>query len=82
MKCKEFAMRMSKFFSKPVFVAAALIVGFSFFGCEIGLGPAVDTEAPEVEVSTPDVNQSVSSDILITGTCRTTARLTVLRLSP
>lgn len=70
MKCKEFAMRMSKFFSKPVFVAAALIVGFSFFGCEIGLGPAVDTEAPEVEVSTPDVNQSVSSDILITGTCK------------
>ena len=62
---------MSKFvFGKPVFIAAALVAGFAFFGCEIGLGPAVDTEAPEVEVSSPDVNQAVSSDILITGTCK------------
>ena len=62
---------MSKFvFGRPVFIAAALVAGFAFLGCEIGLGPAVDTEAPEVEVSSPDVNQAVSSDILITGTCK------------
>ncbi len=51
-----------------VFVTFATVFAFlSFFGCEIGLGPAVDVEAPRVEITSPSTNATVGSNFNIVG---------------
>ena len=68
---KELAMRVTerKFFVKQIFVAAAVFAGMFFLGCEIGLGPAVDTEAPEAFITYPEVSTAARGTITLSGTC-------------
>lgn len=40
-----------------------------FAGCEIGLGPAIDTEAPEVSVLRPDTNEIKRMSFDVVGEC-------------
>ncbi|MBQ5400420.1 MAG: hypothetical protein IIU15_04275, partial [Treponema sp.] len=58
-----------KFFVKQIFVAAAVFAGMFFLGCEIGLGPAVDTEAPEAFITYPEVSTAARGTITLSGTC-------------
>ena len=54
---------------KSVLTALSLCFALTFLGCEIGLGPAVDIEAPIVRsITKPDVNDAVGSDFTIEGT--------------
>ena len=54
---------------KSVLAALSLCFALTFLGCEIGLGPAVDIEAPIVRsITKPDVNDAVGSDFTIEGT--------------
>ncbi len=68
---KELAMRVTerKFFVRQIFVAAAMFAGMFFLGCEIGLGPAVDTEAPEAFITYPEVSTAAKGTITLSGTC-------------
>ncbi len=40
-----------------------------FAGCEIGLGGAIDTESPKINIITPDVNTTWNDSIEVTGKC-------------
>ena len=68
---KELAMRVTerKFFVRQIFVAATMFAGMFFLGCEIGLGPAVDTEAPEAFITYPEVSTAAKGTITLSGTC-------------
>ncbi len=43
--------------------------------CEIGLGAAVDTEAPVASILAPNVKEAISGDILVSGTCSDDAKM-------
>ena len=43
--------------------------------CEIGLGAAVDTEAPSAAIVSPAVKEAVGGDIVIRGTCEDDAKM-------
>jgi len=45
----------------------SLIAFFSFSSCEIGLGEAVDTKAPEIAISFPDVDTVIRDTFAIQG---------------
>ena len=62
-------MSKGRFFVKPILAAAALCSGMFFLGCEIGLGPAVDTEAPRLSIESPKVNEAVADTFELKGKC-------------
>lgn len=43
------------------------LLGFSLFSCEVGLGPAVDTHAPVINVTSPEMNSNVNGTMYIAG---------------
>lgn len=53
----------------------------SFASCEIGLGEAVDLEAPVVTVKSPEPTSSVGKEFEITGTARDNIGVTKLEIS-
>ena len=60
-----------KYFSGLCFalVSVPLFI-FGLSGCDIiGLGPAVDTLAPIVKITSPEINAVVRSTFVIEGTC-------------
>ena len=64
-------MKMSKgrFFVKPALAVVAICSGMFFSGCEIGLGPAVDTEAPRLSIDSPKVNEAKANTFELNGKC-------------
>lgn len=42
---------------------------FSIFSCDVGLGEAVDTEPPSVEISTPLANDKIRGTFTMSGIC-------------
>lgn len=42
---------------------------FSIFSCDVGLGEAVDTEPPSVEISTPLANDKIRGTFTMSGSC-------------
>ena len=46
---------------------SAIILSF-FSACEIGLGAAVDTEAPSIDIVTPPVDSIVRNEFALKGT--------------
>lgn len=51
------------------FVFSLLVLIFSFFSCEVGLGESVDTEPPKIEVVSPSAGSIVRDKFTISGTC-------------
>ena len=47
----------------------ALLSGFMFFSCEVGLGEAVDTEAPKLTIDYPEAKAIVRDGFVLAGTC-------------
>lgn len=47
----------------------ALLSGFMFFSCEVGLGEAVDTEAPKITIDYPESKAIVRDSFVLAGTC-------------
>ena len=47
----------------------ALLSGFIFFSCEVGLGEAVDTEAPKITIDYPESKAIVRDSFVLAGTC-------------
>ena len=47
----------------------ALLSGFIFFSCEVGLGEAVDTEAPKLTIDYPEAKAIVRDGFVLAGTC-------------
>lgn len=45
-----------------------VLAGFIFGSCEIGLGPAVDTEAPAIGITVPEVDAVIRDKFAIRGT--------------
>lgn len=61
---------MSKKNSKSFFFFSILIAAFSIlFSCNVGLGDAVDTEAPKVSISYPPASRPVRDWFVLAGTC-------------
>ncbi len=58
-----------KLYLKKFIWAVPVSLVLIFSGCEIGLGAAVDIEAPTVEVISPRTNSSVGSTFYISGAC-------------
>lgn len=59
---------MNKRFSKFIFFLM-LLSGFIFFSCEVGLGEAVDTEAPKLTIDYPEAKAIVRDGFVLAGTC-------------
>ena len=47
----------------------ALLSEFIFFSCEVGLGEAVDTEAPKLTIDYPEAKAIVRDGFVLAGTC-------------
>ena len=61
---------MKKIFRLFATVLFGLTAGFLFSTCEIGLGPSVDVNAPEIKViHTPEMSSAKSGTFRISGTC-------------
>ncbi len=61
---------MKKIFRLFATVLFGLAAGFLFSTCEIGLGPSVDVNAPEIKViHTPEMSSAKSGTFRISGTC-------------
>ena len=54
--------------TKHFFLAIILLLGFTVLSCEIGLGPAVDMEAPKVTITSHQSNDSVPQSFSLQGT--------------
>ncbi|MCI7798465.1 MAG: Ig-like domain repeat protein, partial [Spirochaetia bacterium] len=59
---------MNKRFSKFIFFLMVLSE-FIFFSCEVGLGEAVDTEAPKITIDYPESKAIVRDSFVLAGTC-------------
>lgn len=59
---------MNKRFSKFIFFLM-LLSEFIFFSCEVGLGEAVDTEAPKLTIDYPEAKAIVRDGFVLAGTC-------------
>ena len=59
---------MNKRFSKFIFFLM-LLSEFIFFSCEVGLGEAVDTEAPKLTIDYPEAKAIVRDSFVLAGTC-------------
>ncbi len=44
-----------------------ILFGISLFSCKVGLGSAVDTKAPTITITSPDMSQSVNGSVVISG---------------
>ncbi len=62
-------MSKGRFFVKPALAVVAICSGMFFPGCEIGLGPAVDTEAPRLSIDSPKVNEAKANTFELNGKC-------------
>ena len=47
---------------------AGLLLFFTYTSCEIGLGPAVDTQAPGITIEKPEVDMVIRQKFIISGT--------------
>lgn len=47
----------------------SLVFLFSISSCDVGLGEAVDTEPPTVEISSPLANDKIRGSFTMSGTC-------------
>lgn len=56
---------MKKFLS---ILTTLIVTGVFFVACNIGLGAAVDTQAPEMNITAPSVGSVIRSDFAIRGT--------------
>ena len=57
-------MRLNRIF----YFAFVLLAFLTFSNCTIGLGSAVDTQAPTIDISYPPANASVKGEFLLSGT--------------
>lgn len=60
---------MKRFFKTAISSLITLSALFFFSTCEVGLGEAVDNEAPTVSVTGPDKASIHKGAVIITGTC-------------
>ncbi len=61
---------MKKIFKTTAFIFSIITLAAVFScGMEVGLGSAVDTDAPTVEISYPPKNAIVRSSFVVAGTC-------------
>ncbi len=58
---------MKKLFSSLLFIFGFISVIFSTISCEIGLGAAVDTEPPKLEIQNPPVDVVIRDKFAISG---------------
>ena len=59
----------TRFLSVIIFFFSIIILGaISFSGCEVGLGPAVDTQPPSITIEKPEVDKVIRNKFLISGT--------------
>ena len=54
---------------KTILYIFSLAFLFSIFSCDVGLGEAVDTEPPSVEISTPLANDKIRGTFTMSGSC-------------
>lgn len=59
---KKLSNKISKIFVISFLFIAAL---FTTTSCEVGLGEAVDLQAPELEITTPEPTSSVAKEFTI-----------------
>ncbi len=63
-----------------LFLIVSLLV-FLFSGCEVGLGNAVDLEAPVITITSPLPQSNVKKNVLLQGTCTDNLRVTEVVVS-
>ena len=59
-------------FKKPLSVVVSLlsfISIFFFFGCQVGLGEAVDTAAPTISITYPPAASTIRDTFVLSGIC-------------
>lgn len=66
---------MKKFFLPILFLISVLGLGL-VVSCEIGMGEALDLEAPEITVTSPTPLSYTHKDITASGTCKDNVRVT------
>lgn len=54
---------------KLKFLAFIFIVAATLFSCDVGLGSAVDTQAPLIEITYPPVSAKIQKTFTLYGTC-------------
>lgn len=59
----------NKFFKTIAVLVSSVAILFCIIACEVGLGAAVDTAAPTVEISYPPKNAVIRDSFLVSGTC-------------
>lgn len=73
-------MNFGKLGLKNFVCVVPVCLAIVFAGCEIGLGAAVDVEAPKVEVVSPSTNAAVGSNFTIYGVCEDDAEVTSVEI--
>ncbi|MCR5612757.1 Ig-like domain-containing protein, partial [Treponema sp.] len=64
------------------FYFIAIFSLFAFFtGCEVGMGQALDLEAPVITVTSPETLSNVHKQFTITGTCSDNIAVTAVEIS-
>lgn len=70
---------------KNVFKFFKIVIGLFvislFAGCEVGLGSALDLEAPEITVTSPDTLSNVGKHVTIEGTCKDNVGVTEVEVT-
>ena len=75
---KKLSNKISKIFVISFLFIAAL---FTTTSCEVGLGEAVDLQAPELEITTPEPTSSVAKEFTIAGTVKDNIGVTKLEIT-
>ncbi len=66
---KTFKMNMKNKLFKTALLAALTLSAMTIISCEIGMGSAVDTDRPKVEINYPPKNAIVRDSFVVAGEC-------------
>ena len=67
MRTKIFSGVLNKKFKLFAFGFAACIMLSIFYSCEVGLGPAVDTQPPSITIEKPEVDMVIRNQFVMSG---------------
>jgi len=56
-------------FKTATIIASSIAILFCIIACEVGLGAAVDTAAPTVDIAYPPKNAVIRESFIVTGSC-------------
>lgn len=65
---KTFKNKKGSFYAVIVFLVSAICASTYFSSCEVGLGGAVDTQPPKIEINNPPIDAVIRDNFALSGT--------------